>query len=214
MPKYISHDFIDRLSERLSAPLPGWKIQQEMSVTHRGKLTFDINTDTPPVESSVLIMLFEKEGEYYFPLIKRALYPGIHSGQIGLPGGKTEPEDFSRIETALRETEEEIGVNSKRIKVIGLLSRLHVQASNYNVQPVIGIYSDIPEYLPDPGEVSEVIECKVKGLLNSTTKKEKELLVRNRYRVLAPYYDIAGHVVWGATAMILNEFKAIIQTLA
>jgi len=202
-------ELIDRLQRRLLDKLPGKEAQWQMAASHRGDTEFDFNFNGPPVKSSVLLMLFERNGDYYFPLIQRPDYTGIHSGQIGLPGGKEEPQDKNRIATALRETEEEIGVDTSKVLIIGELSELYVQASNYNVLPVVGYLSEIPEYNPDPTEVSEVIECNVTDLIKEEIKKEKELIIRNKYKIIAPYFDINNHVVWGATAMMLSEFVTI-----
>ena len=156
-------------------------------------------------------MLFNKDGEFYFPLIRRPDFGGVHGGQIGLPGGKEEPEDHDRIATALRETCEEIGVDTRQVKVLGILSELYVQASNYNVIPVIGYFRGIPRYEPDPMEVSDVIECGLEELMDDDIMKKKEMIIRKNLKILAPYFEIDGQIVWGATAMMLSEFKTILK---
>ena len=161
----------------------------------------------------MLILLFRKEDNLFFPLIQRPQYNGVHSGQIGLPGCKVEEDDKDRVATALRETKEEIGVDVSHAEVIGVLSELHVQASNFNVLPVVAYIDFIPWYVPDPEEVSHVIEGRVSDLLDVHKRKEKELLVRNKYKIQAPYFDINHEMVWGATAMILNEFTTIIKEI-
>ncbi len=158
-------------------------------------------------------MLFKRSAKFYFPLIQRPDYGGIHGGQIGLPGGKEEPEDSDRIATALRETSEEIGVDTKNVKILGNLSELYVQASNFNVLPVIGYIPFIPEYHPDPMEVRDVIECSLDQLVKDEIMREKELIIRNNIKIVAPYFDIDDHTVWGATAMMLSEFKAILKEI-
>jgi 8-oxo-dGTP pyrophosphatase MutT (NUDIX family) len=205
--------FINKLKKRLMHPLPGQEAHSLMAASHRGNKTFDFNFNSPPVKSSVLIMLFRQWNDLYFPLIQRPEYGGVHSGQIGLPGGKQEDHDKDRIATALRETGEEIGVGTEHVKILGKLSELYVQASNINVLPVVGYLSEIPAYHPDPAEVSDVIECKVDHLLREETKREKEIIIRNNVRVLAPYFAIEHHMVWGATAMILSEFITILKEI-
>jgi len=158
-------------------------------------------------------MLFSRDGKYYFPLIQRPDYGGVHGGQIGLPGGKEEPHDQDRIATAIRETGEEIGVDVTQINVLGIMTELYVQASNYNVLPVLGYFPHIPEYYPDPLEVSDVIECSLDELLNDDIMKEKELIVQKNLKIRAPYFEIDGHTVWGATAMMLSEFKIILKEM-
>jgi 8-oxo-dGTP pyrophosphatase MutT (NUDIX family) len=205
--------FINNLKKRLMHPLPGPEAHWLMAASHRGKKTFDFNFNSAPVLSSVLIMLFRQSNDFYFPLIQRPEYGGVHSGQIGLPGGKKEDHDKDRIATALRETDEEIGIGAERIKILGNLSELYVQASNINVLPVVGYLNEIPGYHPDPAEVSDVIECKVSLLLREETKREKEIIIRNNIRVWAPYFAIENRMVWGATAMILSEFITILKEI-
>ena len=213
MPIQNSEDFFEKLEIRLGQPLPGFKVQKEMSAYPRGKTGIDFNFDGEPRESSVLIVLFENEDDICFPMIQRPMYTGIHSGQIGLPGGKVEDHDKDRIETALRETEEEIGVKAEDVKVLGKLTELYVQASHYNVMPVVGYLPYRPEYVPDPEEVSRVIEGRPNDLISDKSRKIKELLIQDKYKIVAPYFDIDNQIVWGATAMILNEFAAIIKEI-
>ncbi len=213
MPIQNSEDFFEKLEMRLRQPLPGLKVQKEMSAYPRGRTGINFKYNGEPKESSVLIVLFENEDEIYFPMIQRPMYTGIHSGQIGLPGGKVEEHDKDRIETALRETEEEIGVNAGDIKVFGKLTELYVQASHYNVMPVVGYLPYRPEYIPDPEEVSRVIEGSTDDLISDKNRKIKELLIQDKYKIVAPYFDIENEIVWGATAMILNEFAVILKEI-
>ena len=213
MPIQNNGDLFKKLEMRLKQPLPGINVQKEMSVYAGGKTGIDFNFNGIPKESSVLIVLFESGGDVFFPLIQRPLYTGVHSGQIGLPGGKVEEHDIDRIDTALRETEEEIGVKADDVKVLGKLTELYVQASHYNVMPVVGYLPYQPKYIPDPEEVSRVIDGEVGDLISSEKRKVKELLIRDKYRIMAPYFDIKNEIVWGATAMILSEFSAILKEI-
>jgi 8-oxo-dGTP pyrophosphatase MutT (NUDIX family) len=213
MPIQNNGDLFKKLEMRLKQPLPGINVQKEMSAYAGGKTGIDFNFNGIPKESSVLIVLFESGGDVFFPLIQRPLYTGVHSGQIGLPGGKVEEHDIDRIDTALRETEEEIGVKADDVKVLGKLTELYVQASHYNVMPVVGYLPYQPKYIPDPEEVSRVIDGEVGDLISSEKRKVKELLIRDKYRIMAPYFDIKNEIVWGATAMILSEFSAILKEI-
>ena len=98
MPEQSHHIFFEQLAERLTRPLPGSIVQNAMSASSRSKTGINFNFDNDPKESSVLIALFEREEELFFPLIQRPQYTGIHSGQIGLPGGKVEDHDKDRVE--------------------------------------------------------------------------------------------------------------------
>jgi 8-oxo-dGTP pyrophosphatase MutT (NUDIX family) len=210
MPIQNSEYFFAKLEMRLRQPLPGLKVQKEMSAYPRGMTGINFKSNGEPKESSVLIVLFENEDEICFPMIQRPMYTGVHSGQIGLPGGKVEEHDQDRIETALRETEEEIGIKAGDVRVFG---KLYVQASHYNVMPVVGYLPYRPEYIPDPEEVSCVIEGKTDDLISDKNRKVKELLIQDKYKIVAPYFDIENQIVWGATAMILNEFAAILKEI-
>jgi 8-oxo-dGTP pyrophosphatase MutT (NUDIX family) len=197
----------------MQLPLPGRDAQYEMAASHRGQKNFKFTFNGEPKESSVMILMFRKNGDIIFPLIERAPYDGVHSGQMGLPGGKIEAHDENRIATALRETNEEIGVDVSGIDIMGTLSELYVQASNYHVVPVVGLLSFVPEYKPDPEEVSEVVECSLTELLDPANRMMKDLVIRGKYTIQAPYFNVKGKVVWGATAMILNELVTIIKEL-
>lgn len=205
--------FFGELTERLKGPLPGSQAHRQMTAHPRGGRNIDFYFEDEPRESSVLIVLFEKNGKLMFPLIQRPQYTGVHSGQIGLPGGKSEQYDKTRIDTALRETEEEIGIAAGDIRILGILTELYVKASHYNVVPVVGYLPYVPSYVPDPKEVSRVIECDVQELVKEENRKVKELLVRHKYRITAPYFDIHNEIVWGATAMILSEFVAVLNEI-
>ena len=213
MPIQNNEYFFEKLEKRLRQPLPGLNAQKQMSAYPRGMTGIKFKSNGEPKESSVLIVLFESNDEILFPLIQRPMYTGVHSGQIGLPGGKVEEHDIDRIGTALRETEEEIGVKAGDIKVLGKLTELYVQASDYNVMPVVGYLPYRPEYIPDPEEVSRVIEGRMDDLISDNNKKVKELLIQNKYKIVAPYFDIKNEIVWGATAMILNEFAVILKEI-
>lgn len=160
--------------------------------------------------SSVLILLYEKDGVTSFPLIKRPVYPGIHSGQICLPGGKEEPSDYSLVDTALRETKEELGVDISSVEVIGSLSPIYIPVSNFNVQPVIGWWHNPTVFHPNNREVDGVHEMSLKNLIGQKGDCSFTINVNNR-EVIAPYFKINNDVIWGATAMILSELKELMK---
>jgi 8-oxo-dGTP pyrophosphatase MutT (NUDIX family) len=144
--------------------------------------------------------------------MKRKEYPGIHSGQISFPGGKRENFDPDLMETALRESREELGLQVSTDQVIGNLSELYIVASHFNILPVVAVMPGPPDFKPDPREVDQIIIASVDQLLHPRTRKEKDILVRG-YDIRAPYFDIDSQVVWGATAMILNEFLVLVREL-
>lgn len=146
-------------------------------------------------------------------MIRRPEYPGAHGGQVSLPGGKAEPGEDA-VDTALREGEEEIGIRRESVRVIGRLSNFHVIPSNYVVTPVVGVLSQRATFVGDPYEVAGIISCRLQDLLHLEAVKEKEILAAGKYNLLAPHFEIEDQVVWGATAMILNEFRTILLELS
>lgn len=193
-------------------PLPGDEAHSPLRAIPVGNVIPKFEHKVPPKPGSVLILLYPEEGQIRFPLIKRPDYLGAHSGQISLPGGKAEPgEDF--IETALREGEEEIGVRKETIKVIGRLSDFFVIPSNFLVTPIIGYVNHKPAFIPDPVEVVRIIQGDIANLLRDDAVKEKEILAAGRFKMRAPHFEIEEEIVWGATAMMLNEFRFILKSM-
>jgi 8-oxo-dGTP pyrophosphatase MutT (NUDIX family) len=205
-------ELANRLSERLKLPLPGSIAHEPMRATSVGDLRPKFEHKVPPKPGSVLILLYEEGGQIKFPLTKRPDYNGTHAGQLSLPGGKAEPnEDY--VETALREGEEEIGVARNKVNVIGRLSNFFVIPSNYMITPVVGFVETKPIYVPQESEVVKIIEGDLDYLLRDDAIQVKEILAAKTYRLMAPHFLIEGEVVWGATAMMLNELRVIIQQL-
>ena len=202
----------ERLRHELAGILPGKKAQELMLPVARDRKIRLPEFIKPPVKSAVLILLYPNgDGAIRFPLIQRPDYDGAHSGQVSLPGGKIEESDHDLTETALRETEEEIGIRREAVDVIGNLTNLYITVSNFDVTPVIGFLDQKPSFSIDKNEVTEVIEADIRDLLLQKKRKEGIVYVRGRYKVHTPYFDIGGKMVWGATAMILSEFSELIK---
>jgi 8-oxo-dGTP pyrophosphatase MutT (NUDIX family) len=206
-------DLVEKLRKRLEQPMPAEAAYRRFvpKLTAGQRMSFKYTE--PPRMAAVLILLYEKNGEVYFPLIQRPQYEGIHSGQMALPGGRQELEDADLTITALRETHEEIGIAPEHIKIIGNLSEFLVSASNHLILPVIGYMTTKPHFIPDEIEVDEIIEAPLSQLLDVSRLKEKEIEAARGYRMTAPYFDIENKVVWGATAMMLSEFSMILEEL-
>lgn len=200
----------EKLQERLHMPLPGKQAHEPLRAVSAAGPFPDFKHKSPPKPGSVLILLFEDQGEILFPLTRRNEYAGAHSGQVSFPGGKAEPGETPQ-ETALREAEEEIGVAASSIQVVGTLSEFFVIPSNFMVTPVIGIMAAPPSFTPDPKEVSKILLPSLNQILPETAITTKEILAAGRYPMIAPHFDIEGHVVWGATAMMLNEFRMVVR---
>lgn len=159
----------------------------------------------------VLIALYPDRDTIRTVLMKRPDYGGIHSGQVSFPGGKQEAGDRDIIATALREAHEEVAIAPHQVRVLGQLTELYIPASNFLVHPVIGVLDRIPRLVPDAHEVERVLLPDLSHFLRSDIIGEKLIPIREHLTVKAPYYDVEGQVVWGATAMILSEFSQILM---
>jgi len=193
------------LQKALLHPLPGKESHLRMSPLPVDVRRFVQPAPVPHKKSGVLLLFYPRADGVYFPLIKRPSYTGVHSDQVGLPGGKAEPDDPDIIRTALREAEEEIGIDAGKVTVLGTLSDLYIPSSSYVVTPVLGYMKEAPSFVPDSREVSKILETQLTALVNPSLKKQTQLKAGNGLELYTPYFDVYGEVVWGATAMILNE---------
>ena len=161
-----------------------------------------------PIASSVLILLFEENNSFNFILTLRSEKVETHKGQISLPGGVQEKNE-SLKDTALREAEEEIGVLPKTIEIIGELSSIYIPFSGYKVHPYVGWASAPPKLIPSAHEVERIIIVPVNELIDEKNQTQKKTILRG-IPVIMPYFSLKEEIVWGATSMILSEFKQII----
>ncbi|SHN13410.1 NUDIX domain-containing protein [Cyclobacterium lianum] len=202
-------ELIKVLEAGLQQPLPGRAGQVRMAPIPLEEERFDQGRSAQARKGAVLLLFCSGPEGIMIPFIKRAIYEGVHSGQIALPGGKMDPEDPDLSYTARRETEEEIGVDRKSISIIGALSDLYIPPSNFSVRPFVGYTSDTPVFNIDPREVDRLVPCSLETLLHREGKKEQLEINTRGTTIKAPYYEINNEVVWGATAMILSEFLTI-----
>ncbi len=198
--------FFTQLAKELLKDLPGEEFQYRMASAYRNSKT----TSTPPNNGCVLIVLYYSENHLTTALIKRAVDMYIHSGQISLPGGRCEESDTSPAHTALREAEEEINVNPKRVHLLGSLTSIYIPASHFQVHPVVGYVNERPDFRPNPREVQEIIEVPLRDLFDPE-KIGSITITRNTTTFEAPCFNTQNHQVWGATAMILSEFLEVVK---
>lgn len=201
-----------KIEQALSGELPGSTAHSRMAPAHRDSLIKNSRGPAFARMSSVLILLFPDEiGEINTAFIKRVEYEGVHSGQIAFPGGKSEEADLDQIDTALREAEEEVGVNRESIQIIGMLSNLFVPPSNYIICPIVAKALIKPDFLPDNYEVEEVFTVPLRHFLSPDYFGEQDILYKNGQYVKVPGYFYEKHFIWGATAMILSELLEIVE---
>jgi 8-oxo-dGTP pyrophosphatase MutT (NUDIX family) len=206
---YFMKGFAERLKEEMLKGLPGTKAHWYMA-SYRILKNFPLTPESDSTVAAVLILLYPYEGSIYTIFIQRPDYNGVHGGQISFPGGKKETSDKNIIQTAIRETHEETGINRSEIKVIGTLTPLFIPVSNIEVNPVVGWTDKKPSFHPHPGEVDFIIEADIKRLLDPSIVKTKPFKIRGEL-IDIRYFDYSDNVIWGATAMILHELLIVIR---
>jgi 8-oxo-dGTP pyrophosphatase MutT (NUDIX family) len=209
---------IEHIGQRLQEPLPGRKAQlslfseQGLSEYKNRFQRYEQEVDPATTrQSGVMIMLYEKEGKIFFPLIQRPEYDGVHSGQIALPGGKKEESDKDIIETALRETFEEVGIEKSEIQILGTLTPVYIPPSRFWVNVVLGYHSAIPSFTPDDHEVASIIEFPLTRLFEENNFEERGVITSGNLTMKAPGYLYQDYFIWGATSMILGELKEVVR---
>lgn len=200
--------FIHYLKDRLREELPGQPAQLKMAPEPiDGGPRRELNPPPDVRRSSVLILLFPNDENELELLLTLRSSDIDHGGQISLPGGRSE-EGETVVETALRETREEVGISPESIEIMGTLSDLYVSHSNNLVTPVAGYREEAPHLTLDKREVEEAFSVEVQSLAS-----KKNLTVENwnlrRYTYKVPYWNVHRVPLWGATAMILSEFLEI-----
>ncbi|GAB3937892.1 NUDIX hydrolase [Larkinella terrae] len=210
MLDYSFHSFANALRERLAEPLPGPDAHLKMASRSRLRMAMQPNERTR--RSAVLIVFYPYQNSIYLPLILRPQYDGVHAGQMAFPGGRMERSDESLIRTALREAQEEVGIRVTDVTVLGKLTEIYIPPSNFFVQPVVGILPYRPDFYPDPREVEHVVEVSLDELMDETIVGENAIEVRG-VAIDAPFYQLQGFKVWGATAMMISELLTVINSV-
>jgi 8-oxo-dGTP pyrophosphatase MutT (NUDIX family) len=158
--------------------------------------------------AAVLVPLFWKDGEYHLLLTKRTAHLRQHPGQISFPGGRRDPEDQDLLTTALRETEEEIGLDRQAVQILGELDDM-MTSTQYRITPFVGVIPHPYEYRVNTVEIDRLLEVPL-----TSFKDPSRLEVRYREfmreRVAVYYYNIGQDTVWGATARIVRNFLEVI----
>jgi 8-oxo-dGTP pyrophosphatase MutT (NUDIX family) len=199
----------DALGQALAGKLPGPVAQQRMAPVPRAGLT--LAGEDSIRQSAVLLLLYHSADGIALPVERRSEQLLHHGGQISLPGGTREPGDASLVDTALREAEEELGIAPGQVRLLGAMTPLYVPVSRHQVHPFVGCHLSDPVFRPNSSEVAEVIELPLRLLLNPDLQGVEYRQIRGE-RVRVPFYQVGGHKVWGATAMILSELAVILAS--
>lgn len=169
--------------------------------------------DKNPRLAAVLMLFYPKFGETHLALIVRNTYPGVHSSQIGFPGGKVEDIDKDFADTALRETHEEVGVHPQKVEIIKPFSRIYIPPSNFLVSPYMGICHEEVSFIPDMDEVKRVLEFPLSLFLDEKSITKVKMTTSYAVDIEVPAFVVDKYIVWGATAMMMSELKETIKSV-
>ena len=207
----MEQQFIDLLTDRLNQSLPGPEAQYKMAHA--------VRPDYEPAPSDskragVLALFYPHDGNWRIVLIERQSHnpDDRHRGQISFPGGRYEKKDGRISNTALREAEEEIGVTSSSVRLLGPLSELYIPVSNFLVSPFVGYVPSRPEFRPQEDEVKSILEVPFQLFQNDRNVKTVDMAISSHITLKnVPYFDIMGKIVWGATAMMISELLELLR---
>lgn len=171
---------------------------------------FDPPEGVAPRLGAVLVLLYPDSDDLRLPLTVRSERLSSHRGEVSLPGGAIDPGEDGPTSAALRECHEELGVDPFQVEVWGTLSSFYIQPSNFQITPVVGFCQRAPVLRPNSAEVSAVITVTLRELLDPATVQIEQWHLRG-VDVMVPFFAIAGHKVWGATAVVLSEFVARVR---
>jgi len=200
--------FIKNLKNRMRKTLPGKVAQERMMVRPHILRTKLFNSKNHHKPAAVLILLYPTDGEWWFFLTKRTENVDHHKGQISFPGGMLEKNE-SKEEAAIRETYEEIGIPPQKIKIIGQLTPFFIPVSGFKIFPFVGWLEKKQKTKIHTAEVEQIFSTSINTLMKDEIKKEKNDVLAGS-KVTIPYFDIEDKMVWGATSIILSEFKYIL----
>ncbi|MBT8210765.1 MAG: CoA pyrophosphatase [Eudoraea sp.] len=208
-------EFADRLSKIKNLPLPGAPSHYKMAPEVRVKELQTYFKQKKDARKAAVMALFYPDTQHLtrFLLILRKKYPGVHSGQVGFPGGRLEPEDRNLLQTALRETEEEVGTPGRNIEVIRPVSELYIPPSNFQVQPYLGILTQTPEFTKQASEVEALLEVPLSEFMDDSNIIATRMTTSYARDIEVPAYFLRGYHVWGATAMMLSEIRELFRKI-
>jgi 8-oxo-dGTP pyrophosphatase MutT (NUDIX family) len=202
----IATPTIEHVRTAMRGPLPGFQAQATMAPTPR---IMDPPPGTEPRQAGVLLLLYPTRAALHLVLTVRTPDLNHHSGQVSLPGGGRERGDASLVETALRETQEEIGIVTDELEILGPLTRYYIPPSNNVIHPFVAYTPRRPPFRPDPREVAQLLDVPLQLLLDPAIRHEQDWDLHG-VTMRVPFYAVNEYKVWGATAIVLAEFLALL----
>lgn len=204
-------EFTKKINELKIKSLGGLEAQFKMAPELRKRYNKNKIDAQRPKRAAVLALFYPNENyETSFLLTKRASYKGTHSAQISFPGGKIEQNDNSLAQTAIREANEEVGINPNSIKIIRELTDVYIPPSNFLATPFISFTEKRPVFTTNH-EVDSLIEVTVNQLLDDKHLSTVNLTTSYMQNIDVPCFKIDNHIIWGATGMMLSEIKELLK---
>lgn len=209
----IFDEFLELLPKINNLPLSGESSHFKMVPPFRKELMKKQEQVIKSAKQAAVLALFypNAQRETCLVLILRKTYQGVHSAQIGFPGGKLEEQDVSLKQTALRETFEEIGVAVEDITIFKNLTAVYIPPSNFNVFPFMALSRITPVFAKQDSEVEAILEVKLQDFIDDSALIEKTVQTSYSLEIDVPAFKLNGYVVWGATAMMLSEIKDLFK---
>jgi len=206
------HNFLKYVPKIAKETLPATLAHVKMAPIERLEQLKQLSyEDLSPKKAAVMMLFYPKKSQTHLVLIVRNSYPGVHSSQIAFPGGKVESFDLTMADTALRETEEEIGVEKSSIEIIKEFTEIYIPPSNFLVSPFLGICSSEPSFVLQEDEVAGIIELPLPFFLDDKNVVTRKLSTSYAASIDVPAFLVKEHVVWGATAMMMSELKETLK---
>ena len=202
------HNFLKYIPKIAKESLPATRAHLIMAPLFLQELLNEVDYDSyNPRKAAVLMLFYPKNNIAHLALIVKNTYPGVHSSQIGFPGGKVEEYDIDLKQTALRETHEEVGVHPNKVQIIKTFSEIYIPPSNFLVAPFMGISHEELIFIPDLEEVKRVLEFPVADFLDEKSITKTKMSTSYAVDIEVPAFMVDKYIVWGATAMMMSELK-------
>jgi 8-oxo-dGTP pyrophosphatase MutT (NUDIX family) len=209
----VFNTFLESLVKIKHIELFGEVSHAKMSPPYRLELAKRMKEKAKSAKKAGVLALFypNDSGKTYLVLILRKTYKGVHSAQVGFPGGKYEDQDKNLLVTAVRETKEEVGVPEHMVNIVKPMSPLYIPPSNFLVHPYLAVSEHTPQFIKQEEEVEDIIEVDLLDFLNDENAITTRVPTSFNVEVDVPAFHLNGHVVWGATAMMLGEIKDLLK---